>query len=551
MRPSLTVLVCLLLCAAAAAGEAKGTVILTLSGDLSLRPAQGLFGGGDPPLHEVTQKVREALQGPEPRLVLDLTRDCRPTLAAAEELAAVLRERTPGRTVACLIDQAQDATLAIAAACDEVVMPASGLLAVHGLAAESWYLAPALARIGVRFHAVASGPFKTAPEMFTREGPSDEARAETRQLLTGLDQVLLGLAQRPGLDAAAIAKARAAALQTAAVAKGFGIVTAVAEPGEWLASQPAPVRRPRFGPELPDLSSFAGMMRFWGQLLGGEAGSRPAKSVAVVELAGMIMPGEHSMPGETVCDGDTVALLGRLQDDRRVAAVVLRIDSPGGDAGASDRIHHAVRRLDAVKPVVCLMDGVAASGGYWIACAAREIRVHRATITGSIGAFAMVPDVDGTVELLGVKRHVESTAPLADIFHLGGWGPEKEAVFKAVIADVDGRFRSLVAERRRLPRERVDQLAQGRVYTGEQAVADGLADGLGTLSSTVARVRELAREPAPLPLERFPKGSGLAARLGLVDATAFVPGFARVQMWTDLARRGPVVLAWQAVPTVR
>jgi protease IV len=271
----------------------------------------------------------------------------------------------------------------------------------------------------------------------------------------------------------------------------------------------------------------------------------------VVELAGMIMPGEHSMPGETVVDGDTCALLARLQDDRRITAVVLRIDSPGGDAGASDRIHQAVRRLDAVKPVVCLMDGVAASGGYWIACAAREIRVHRATITGSIGAFAMVPDIDGAADLLGLKRHVELNSPRADIFHPGSWGPEKEAVFRAVIADVDERFRSLVAERRHLPRERVDQLAEGRVFTGEQAVTDGLADGLGTLASAVGRARELAKEPAPLPLERFPKGSGLAARLGLVDAAAFVPGFSHVQMWADLARRGPMVLTWQAVPTVR
>lgn len=549
MRTALLVLA--LLAGSLAAGEARGTVVITLTGALSLRPAEGLFGGSEPPLHEATQKLREALQAPEPRLVLDLSRGFAPGLAAAEELAAVLRDRGPGRTVACLVDQISDSALVVAAACDEVVMPASGLLAVRGLAAESWYLAPALQRIGVRFHAVASGPFKTAPEMFTREGPSDEARAETRQLLAGLDAALVALAQRPGLDAAAIARAREAGLQTAAAARPLGLVTAVAEPGAWLAAQPAPVRRPRFGPEAPDLGSFAGMMRFWGQLLGGESGARPPKSVAVVELAGMIVPGERSMPGETVADGDTVALLARLRDDRRVAAVVLRIDSPGGDAGASDRIHHAVRRLDAAKPVVCLMDGVAASGGYWIACAAREVRAHRATITGSIGAFAMVPDLDGAVALLGARRHVELASPRADILHPGGWGAEKEAVFRAVIADVDERFRALVAERRRLPRERVDQLAQGRVYTGEQAVAEGLADGLGSLASAAGRARELAGEPAPLPLERFPRGSGLAARLGLVDAAALLPGAARAQVWADLARRGPLVLAWQALPGVR
>ncbi len=539
------------------AGEAKGSVHLVLSGTFSLRPSEGFLGGGEPSLHEATQKLRDALAAPEPRLILDLSRGFRPGLAVAEELAAVLRERAPGKTIACLIDQVEDAALVVVAACDEVAMPIAGLQAVRGLAAENWYMAGALGRIGVRFHAVASGPYKTAPEAFTREAPTDAARAEMRELMGGLDQVVVALSLRPGFDAAALTKVRAAGLQTAPIARDLGLVGALVEPGAWLMAQPQPIRKVRFGLEAPDLSSFAGMMRFWGQLMGGEAEVRAKRSIAVVELTGMIIPGEHSMPGDTVADGDTVALIDRLRDDRRVAAVVLRIDSSGGDAGASDRIHQAVRRLDAMKPVVCLMDGVAASGGYWIACAAREIRVHRGTITGSIGAFALVPDLDGAAGLVGLHRHVELGSPRADILHAGGWNEAKEAVYRTVIADVDNRFRNLVAERRKLPRARVDQLAQGRVFTGGQAVADGLADGLGTLSSAAARARELAGEPAPLPLERFPKGSGLAARLGLVDASAnqsvlaLVPGAARVAVWADLARRGPLVLAYDGIPSIR
>jgi protease-4 len=541
----------LLVTLALTAGEARGTVLLTLSGDLALRPSEGFLGGGDPSLHEVTSKLRDALTAGEPRLVLDLSRGFSGGLAAAEEIASVLRERGSGKRVACLLDRVGDPALVIAAACDEVVMPAAGVLAVHGLAAEGWYLAPALARVGVRFHAVASGEFKTAPESFTRDGPSDAARAEMRQLIDGMDRVLVSLAVRPGLDAVGLAKARAEGLQTGPAAAALGLVAEAVEPGAWLAAQPTPLRRVRFGAEVPDLSSFAGMMRFWGQLLGGDTGARPARSVAVVELAGMIVPGERSMPGDTVADGDTCTLLDRLRDDRRVAAVVLRIDSPGGDATASDRIHHAVRRLDEVKPVVCLMDGVAASGGYWIACAAREIRVHRATITGSIGAFAMIPDLQGAADLLGVRRHVELAAPHGALMSPFGWTEERAVVYRRVIAEVDDRFRRLVAQRRNLPRERVDALAQGRIYTGDQAVAERLADGLGTLASAVARARGFAGEAAPLPLERFPKGNGLAARLGLVDATAFVPGARRIAVWCEQARRGPLILAWDGIPAIR
>lgn len=544
-------LIALLAAVLAYAGEARGSVHLTLAGSCGLRPSEGLLGGGEPSLHEVTQKLREALLAPEPRLVLDLSRGFRPGLAAAEEIAAVLRERAPGKTVSCLIDQIEDPALLVLAACDDIAMPIAGMQAVRGLAAEHWYMAGALGRIGVRFHAVASGPYKTAPESFTREGPTDESRVEMRQLLDGLDKIVISLSQRPDFNAAALAKVRAFGLQTAPIARDLGLVKSLVEPGAWLAAQPQPMRMVRFGPDVPDLSSFAGIMRFWGQIIGGDAAVRPVRAIAVVELAGMIIPGERSMPGDTVADGDTVAMLDRLRDDRRIAGVVLRIDSGGGDAGASDRIHQAVRRLDAVKPVVCLMDAVAASGGYWIACAAREIRVHRATITGSIGAFALVPDVDGAAGLLGLKRHVELGSPHADILRMGGWNDAKEAVYRTVIADVDDRFRNLVASRRKLLRARVDQLAQGRVFTGEQAVADGLADGLGTLSSVAARVRELAVEPAPLPLERFPKGSGLAARLGLVNASTFVPGAACIAVWANLAGRGPLILAYEGVPLVR
>lgn len=551
---SMRLLIALCACAVLAAGDAapRGTVVITLTGPLSLRPSEPLFGGGDMPLHEATLKLREALAATEPRLVLDLSRGFSPSLAVAEELAAVLRERPADKKVACLIDRAEDATMVVAAACDEVAMPDTGLLMVHGIAMEHWYLAGALAKLGVRFHAVASGPFKTAPESFTREGPSDESRAEMRRLLAGLDKVEVALSLRPGLDEAALAAARAQALQTATAARTAGLVTAQVEPGLWLSAQPGPVRRVRSGRDIPDLTSLAGLMRFWGELLGGgSAQARPERSVAIVELAGMILPGDSSMPGETICDGDTVAMLERLRDDRRVAAVVLRVDSPGGDASASDRIHHAVRRLDAVKPVVCLMDGVAASGGYWIACASREIRVHRATITGSIGAFAMVPDIDGATALLGLNRHVETSAPQADLFHLGGWNPAKEASYRAVIADVDQRFRRLVADRRKLPAERIDQLAEGRVFTGDEAVANGLADGLGTLASTAARARALANEPAPLPLERFPKNGGLAARLGLSGALAAVPGGVRVAALAQASRRGCLILAWDQAVEVR
>jgi protease-4 len=279
---------------------------------------------------------------------------------------------------------------------------------------------------------------------------------------------------------------------------------------------------------------------------GGHEERRP-KVVAVVELAGQIVEGRDGQPGVNIAPGDTCALLDQLRDDPRVVAVVLRVDSPGGSASASDRIHHSVRRLDERKPVVALFDGVAASGGYYIGCAARQILVHRATITGSIGVFAVAPDASGTLAALGVHRHLVTTGPRADLLGLGPWSDEKAAALQAVVADVDARFQGLVAERRHIDRARIGELAGGRVYTGDRAIALGLADGLGTLTSAVALARTLANEGSPLPLERYPRDTGLLGRLGLAETSAG-PMPASLRLWLDAARSAaPTVLAWAQV----
>jgi protease-4 len=279
-----------------------------------------------------------------------------------------------------------------------------------------------------------------------------------------------------------------------------------------------------------------------------------AKAVAVVELAGEIIGGGDSRPGETIAPLDTCEMLDEIASNERIKAVVLRIDSPGGDANASDRIHHAVRRLTEKKPVVALFDGVAASGGYYIGCAADEIQVHRATITGSIGVFALVPNASAALDLLGVHRHSVSTGPRAETMSVTApFTSERQAALLQVIEDVDRRFQGLVASRRKIDAAKVHDLAGGRVYIGEQAVANGLADGFGTLSTAVAAARKRAGIEETLPLEVYPRERGLLARLGMGGAQTLLPyafgqQFARLQRLAQL--RGVQVQALAGVPTV-
>jgi protease-4 len=237
--------------------------------------------------------------------------------------------------------------------------------------------------------------------------------------------------------------------------------------------------------------------------------------------------------------------------------VVVRINSGGGSAGASDRIHHAVRRLAAAKPVVALYDAVCASGGYYIGCAAQEIMVHRGTITGSIGVFAMVPDLHGARARLGIYRHTVASGPRSGLFSTDAFTQEKEAAFRQVVLDVDQRFQALVAERRKIDLKKMADLAGGRVFSGDEAVANGLADRLGDLPAAVARARELAGISDPLPLERLPEAGGLAAKLGLggvsggVLPAVFAGLPAEVRLWLTLAQQGRVqVMAWHPTFTL-
>lgn len=531
-----------------AAGE-SGTVILSLSGELPLRRPPSVFGDAGWELHTAAERWREALAGRERRIVLDLSRGFRAGLASAEALAALVRQRPPGRRIACLLGDVGDSALIVAAACDEVVVDAAAILGVRGLAAEVWYAAEALAKLGIRCHAVASGPYKTAAEPFTRSGPSDAAREELQRIVAALDRSLRALAERPGFAAEALAELRRRGLSTAEDAVQAGLARAAVDGPGWLAAQPPPLRRLRPRSELPDLTTWSGLWELWTRWLGGGTRPRGERVIAVVELSGLIVPDWHSLPGELIADADTIALLERLRSDPRVAAVVVRLDSGGGEAAASERIHRAMRRLDAAKPVVALIDAAAASGAYWIACGAREILAHRTSLTGSIGAFVLVPDLDGAADLLGLRRHVERSAPLADLLHPGGWDAEREAAWRRLVAAIDERFRAQVAERRRLPRPRLDALAEGRVFTGEQALAAGLVDGIGSLPQAVARAAALAGVPETLPLERLPRAGGWLARLGLAET--FGPSPARLAAWRALLADGPRVLAFEPLASGR
>lgn len=223
----------------------------------------------------------------------------------------------------------------------------------------------------------------------------------------------------------------------------------------------------------------------------------PQGKIAVVEVDGIILdesPGSLLTPGKHPV-AHLREELDRAAHDGQVKAVVLRINSPGGAVTASELMHHEVRAFrDKGKPVVVMMLDVAASGGYYVACAANEIVACRSTVTGSIGVIMQTFDATGTLQKIGLRAEaIKSGAQKGAGSPFATMTPEQRAVFQGVVDELYGQFVDVVTEGRKgLSRERVAALADGRVYTAPQALENGLIDHIGTMDDAVNRAKALA-----------------------------------------------------------
>ncbi|MBX6378782.1 MAG: signal peptide peptidase SppA [Clostridia bacterium] len=217
-----------------------------------------------------------------------------------------------------------------------------------------------------------------------------------------------------------------------------------------------------------------------------------APAVAIVYVEGTL--GGGGMTGAGVSATDVMDQLRRARESGAVRAVVLRLDTPGGSAAAAQEIAAEVERLRASgKPVVVSMGDVAASGGYWIAAVADRIVASPATVTGSIGVIMDVPNLRALLERLGVAVDTVKSGPHKDIGSpLRSLSEEERRILQGMVNDIYEQFVDAVARGRRLPRERVYALADGRVFTGRQAQENGLVDQLGNLPDAVEAAAELA-----------------------------------------------------------
>ena len=449
----------------------------------------------------------------------------------------------------------------LASVADEVHLSPDGFLLLRGLARYVTYYRNALDTLGIKVHVFRVGEYKSFSEPFTRTDMSDEDRANTRDLLDGLWNVFReDIAASRGLEperldhyimdyGAALAEAGGDAAQAAVAA---GLIDRLSTRDEWRT-----LLRQRFAlggedeirEEGDDGLRAVGVSRYLSHV---RSAPEPEGRVAVLVAQGSIVDGSGS-PGSV--GGDALArLIREVREDESIKAVVIRIDSPGGSAWASELIRRELEVTRAAgKPVVASMSSTAASGGYWIAAGADEIWAHPVSLTGSIGIFAMIPNFAEPFERLGLTVDGVATGPLAGAFDpRRPVEPMAAEAFQIAIEHGYRRFIDTVARARDMQPREVELAARGQVWTGEAASKLGLVDGLGGLDDAVAAAAARAGlaefevvwpegrlSPRDLLMRRFSEILGLQ-RVDTAPATASALG----QLLGGLQRDAEALLEW-------
>lgn len=405
--------------------------------------------------------------------------------ASLQELrAALLDFKESGKFIVAYADNYTQGMYYLSSVADEVTMNPKGMLEWRGIASTPLFYKELLRKAGVEMQVFKVGNYKSAVEPFTATEMSPENREQTEALVRSLwRQVMAGVADARSVSVDSLNAYADQALMfypaEESVRRGLIDTLVYADYiNGYLKS------RLNMGEEekLP-LLGLDEMM----SLADPSTGDTGKDRIAVYYAAGEIVDkADISSTEETIVREDVLRDLRELKEDERVKAVVLRVNSPGGSAFASEQIWHAVNELRAKKPVVASMGDYAASGGYYIACAADSIVAQPATLTGSIGIFGMIPNAKGLADKLGLTSDVVKTNRHSDV---GGLmrplDGEEKSLMQMMINQGYATFVSRCAEGRRMSEADIEKVAGGRVWTGEAAVESGLVDTLGGIGDAL------------------------------------------------------------------
>ena len=484
--------------------------VLTLRGDIVEREALSFTGGHGTELRALIDRLRELAADDKLAGVVVRAAGIAISLPDAVELRAAIHDlRAAGKVVACHGEAASNAGYLVLAACDRIGLAPLGELAIGGPTAMPIHVKPLLDKLGVRADFLHVGAYKGAAEPLTRDAPSREMTETLGAILDRRYQTMVDvIAAERKLAPPAVKALIDTALFPSDQARAAGLIDDVrafeafrddvVKAAPWTKLELAGDRSDRFA-----------MMIKLSRFLGAMPPDRPlGDHVAVVYAIGDIVDGSgDGVLGarQRIASHTLVAALRALTTDASVKAVVLRIDSGGGSAQASELIWRAVAELRAAKPVIVSMSDVAASGGYYIASAATRIFALDDTLTGSIGVVGGKLAPAAALARLGVHTFPMGRGKRATMMaSLGPWTADERAAIQHVMDAVYQVFVGRVADGRHKTREAVEAIAQGRVWTGARAKELGLVDEIGGLDAALAAARGLAKVDPKVGLEIYP-----------------------------------------------
>ena len=404
-----------------------------------------------------------------------------------EELRSALTEfRKSGKAVVAYTENPTNGSYYLASACDKIYMTSyhGGMVQMTGLAGRMIFLKDVLDKVGVNYQLIRHGKYKSAGEMYIKNAPSDENREQNQVMVGSLwNTVSCQIAESRGIPVEDInALIDNLKLNFPEDMLREGLVDELLD-HEGLVNKLCGLAMVEDVKDL-HLVPFADYVSAKVLNLAGK------ENVAILFADGEIADGSGY---DGITSDRFVKEIDKLRKDNTVKAVVLRVNSPGGSVVASEKIRTALGLLNAEKPVVASYGNYAASGGYWISAGAQKIYSDATCLTGSIGVFSLIPEFSGATKKLGVNVVTVGSNKHSDMFSLmRPFDAEETAYLQSYVEDIYGQFVGLVAEGRSLDPAKVDEIAQGRVWVGTDALGLGLVDEIGGLREAIAYAASLA-----------------------------------------------------------
>src|SRR5688500_1496322 len=408
---------------------------------------------------------------------------------------AVVDFRRSGKSVVAFLEYGGDREYYLASAADRVLLLPASPLDLTGIASYEVFLRGALDKLGAYPDFVHVGAYKTAVNQFTEKGFTPEHREMTESLNRDLyEQLVRGIAEARKKTPDEVRRLLDEGPFTPEAAKQAGLVDDLAYLDQ-LDDRVAALKRDDDARDRVEEQDYR-------RVTPRSVGVRPGSRIAVLYASGVIASGESTedaVNGAVVGSDTLVEQLERIRDDDSIKAIVLRVDSPGGSAVASDVIWRELaitRDQNPSRPLIASMSDLAASGGYYISMPAQVIVAQPATLTGSIGVYYGKVALGGTLNKIGLTTETVSSGANADMY--SPFEPFEPGHRARLLDHMQGFYENFVekaAESRKTTPERIDAVAQGRVWTGRQARENGLVDALGGLATAVRIAKERARIP--------------------------------------------------------